>query len=441
MTEKQTLSTEIKMDELQLLQFAIDNGIISISDIRRTKDMRDKNEILKLHKYAIWKSDDGIWYTYVPDATKKKGFAQRKRRSESELKEAIVDYYIKNSKYLKTKTEKKELKRKKNSKHSFCVMFTELLTFKSEIVGVSDNTLDKYAVDYKRYFEDTEIECESIQQLDDEKITMFVIRRIKDLKLSKRAGNDMINYMRMVFDRGVKKKIITINPFQYIDKIIFNKHYTQSNNKSVEKRTISQTETVCLNQRFQYYHENKPRYIPIYAVELASLTGFRVGELAALRWDKIKNGMIFIDSSEKYNRKTKEYYIDTTKNGKERSFPVTQEIQMVLDAVRAVETKYGYLSEFVFSNEKGRIHNQIISDCARNSCIYMGMEAKSIHTHRRTVSSRMKCNGVATPIVASLMGHTEEVNKNNYTYDVSSAKQKVEIVSRITKEIKMENVS
>ena len=53
----------------------------------------------------------------------------------------------------------------------------------------------------------------------------------------------------------------------------------------------------------------------------------RVGELSALRWDGITDKYIMIDKSEKYNRRTKEYYIDTTKNGKERIFPVTKEIK------------------------------------------------------------------------------------------------------------------
>ena len=69
----------------------------------------------------------------------------------------------------------------------------------------------------------------------------------------------------------------------------------------------------------------------MYAVQLAMLTGFRVGELAALRWDSITDDYIIVDKSEKYNRKTREYYIDKTKNKKIREYPITPEIRQLLN--------------------------------------------------------------------------------------------------------------
>ena len=94
------------------------------------------------------------------------------------------------------------------------------------------------------------------------------------------------------------------------------------------------------------------------------------------------------------------------------------------------------MSDYIFSDKRGRIHASVISDCARNASIYIGMSSKPIHSYRRTVSSKMRCSGVATPIVASLMGHTEKVNDDFYSYDVSGDKYKLEIVSKVNKDIK-----
>lgn len=58
-----------------------------------------------------------------------------------------------------------------------------------------------------------------------------------------------------------------------------------------------------LQERFRKDHEEKRNYIPTYAVELASLTGMRAGELAALRWDNIKEDYILIAESEKQIRR------------------------------------------------------------------------------------------------------------------------------------------
>lgn len=423
------------------MNYAIDNGIINISDIQSIKNMKDKNKVLESHPYSIWQARNGTYNTYVPDKIKAKGVALRKRDTREALNQAIIDYYTKNPEYFRFIISQNETKNKKERrinapKDCFKKIFEELKSYKKDVIDVSDNTIDKYTKDYDRFFKDTIIESVSIKSMDDEYLIKYINCRINTLKLTKRQGNDMINYIKMTLDRGLKKKVITENPFIYIDKSIFNKHYLSKKIQEDGERIVSDYEMAILNKRFEYYHEKKPRYIPIYAVELASLTGFRSGELAALRWDKIKDSRICIDSSEKYNRKSKEYYIDDTKNKKHRYYPITEEIQTLLKKLYETEKKYGYLSEYVFSNEDGRVHCRTISDCARNASIYIGLNSKSIHAYRRTVSSKMKCSGVATPIVASLMGHTEEVNDNHYTYDVSSDQQKCDIVSKVNKEIK-----
>ena len=84
-------------------------------------------------------------------------------------------------------------------------------------------------------------------------------------------------------------------------------------------------------------YAKQPEYIPTYAVEFATLTGFRVAEISALKWDCVTDDYILVDKSEKYNRLTKTYYVGKTKNGEERIFPTTNEIGCLLDKVRKVD--------------------------------------------------------------------------------------------------------
>lgn len=110
---------------------------------------------------------------------------------------------------------------------------------------------------------------------------------------------------------------------------------------------------------------------------------------------------------------------------------------VLLKKLRAVQEEYGYLNEFIFANEDGRIHAPVISDCARNKCKQVGIPNKSIHAYRRTFSSRLKCNGLSSTVVSALMGHTEEVNEQYYTYDVTDMQDKQLFVQMVTKEIAM----
>jgi len=416
------------------LKYAIDNGIINIDDIQAKKEMKNREEILSNHPYSVWESKNGYWYTYLPD--EEKGRALKKRKTQKEIEDLIVTFYKGNSKLKSKEKQVKSRPRRTSDKNSFLNTFISLKEFKKDIINVSDNTIDKYNTDYNRFFKDTVFENMNIANIDDDYLIKFIVERIKALELTQSAANKMIDYISMTLKHGVFKKIIKYNPCSGIDKKIFKRHYKVEKSKTATERTVSDDQMACLNARFEYYYEKKPRYIPVYAVELASMTGFRVGELAALRWDLITKDKIKIEFSEKYNRVTKEYYIDSTKNEKVREFPITPEIADLLKRLYEVEKKYGYLTEYVFSNEEGRVHCRTISECSRSLCIYMGMEAKSIHALRRTVSSKLQCNGVPRPIVAALLGHTEEVNEKHYTYDVSSDSKKYEFISKMTQNIK-----
>ena len=45
----------------------------------------------------------------------------------------------------------------------------------------------------------------------------------------------------------------------------------------------------------------------------------------------------------------------------------------------------------------------------------------------------MKLAGASSAVAASLLGHSERINENNYTYDISQMEYKKEIVSEVSK--------
>ena len=75
-----------------LLQYITDNAIVDLSHIQNEMEMTKRREILKKHKYKIWKSKDGYWQTYLPD--EEKGRKLKKRKNKKDLEDLIIDFLM-----------------------------------------------------------------------------------------------------------------------------------------------------------------------------------------------------------------------------------------------------------------------------------------------------------------------------------------------------------
>jgi len=397
----------------------IANGKINLDDVQNDIEAMKDKEYLENHPYEVWEGNDGYWRTYLPD--EEKGRKLKKLKTEAKINKVIIDYY------------------KQKSNHSDRISFKEAYKRWFDVYSIrfsTTNTHDKYRSDYKRFFKGRDFEIMPLSEMNEENISAFIIKLIKELKLSPKACKTLCGYIRNTLKSAKINKLIKENPFENIETKSFYP-FCKKIVKTAEERTVSQDQYRLLFQRFAKDYQDHPDYIPTYAVHFASLTGLRVSEIAALRWADIQNGIIEISHSEKYIRETKECFIGETKNEKKRFMPLTDETKALLIKVREIEKEYGYLGEFIFQNEEGRVRASVISSCAKNKCLQLGIPVKSIHAYRRTFSSKLKCNGVSSTVVSALLGHTEEVNEQYYTYDITNIEEKKLMVGMVTKEITM----
>lgn len=382
--------------DADLLNFAIANGMIDSDTIRLQFEMNERKRLLKKHPYAITKGADGYYRTYLPKGNG--GRIQLKKKNESDLMDAVIEYW------------------KNEQKNSFKCRF-EIWVERQKACGRSDNTIYKYEADYRRCIEGDKFEEMDIRYISEEDISLFIKRLLERKEIPYRALKSLFGYMDGVFNKSVIDKVIKENPCKYVDLPIFKKYCVEPKKKTSEQRTVSNQEKKILLDKLD--KNNSPVR---YAIEFSMFTGMRVGELAALRWSDIdyKNNVINVVNSEKMSRKTKEYVISCTKNGKERKIPLTDDMILVLKKAKAYSVRNGFVSEFVFCDQNGNIHAPRISDTMRNYTMTKEFEhTKSIHAIRRTLNSNMKCMGVPTVVASSILGHTEKVNEENYTYDIS----------------------
>ena len=366
--------------------------------------MKKKETILKDHQYKISLGSDGRWMTYIPDKDKKRILIKRTRRED--LENYLVEFYSK-------------------KERTFGDVYTEWRSYHDKML--CSITISSYNSDKVRFFNGQEFFDIPIASIIEDDIRVFVRERIGALQLCDDAAKRIIRYIANTFEFAIRRGYVTTDPARYIKARDFAK-YCYSSVRSKKKKVIPPNEFSLLLEKIENDLKVKPNYIPLYAVIFASLTGMRVGEITPLMWEDVKDGYIEVNKSHKYNAKTKAYYISKTKNGKERKFPITDEISKLLETIRSVKDEYGYLSEFIFSNKKGILNPSMVSACLARKCKKINLTAYGVHAYRRTLNSRMAYNNVPGSIRAELLGHTNAVNESYYTFDVSTMNEKRAIV-------------
>lgn len=403
------------------LMYAFESGIISRVDIlKQVEDMKNK-DYLNEHKYSIWEGEkDKKWYTYLPDETRPRKKKLIKRTTKDAIEKEVIKYY----------------KQKENENKISTFKDAYFLWREKHDGTVSVNSVAKYDSDYKRYFKGTEFEEIYLKNMMDDNINTFMVQTVKSKKLKREATQKLFANIKDVLFTARKYGAMVHNPVEFIKVKEFYKDCVEDC-KSDKDKIFSDEEIKLLLEQIEKDHAKKPYYIPVYAIEMAILTGMRAGELPALRWDRITDNCIWIDSSEKSNPKKTEFYIGKTKTGKPRPFPIDDEIRKLLDTIKAVQKEYGYESEYVFANEKGRIHSRQMHECLKTKCRQVKIKARGITALRKTFNSALRCNGVSAVVAAQLLGHTVETNNKYYTFDNTNMEQKNKIVSDVNSRLKV----
>ena len=415
---RETTKNEIKLtsQELEALQYMKKCGKLDMVNVQKQADMIKRNEYLSMNPWKISEpKSDKFWRGYVPDKSKPNGRRQIKRSTRKGVEDAIIDYWEKEA-----------------DRIYFSDAFQEWKNIQ-ELIGVSGNTLLKYKSDYKRFFSGTDFEKMDIRDITSQTISVFMVQTIKRLNLKPKSGAALWGLINGVMKNAKINRQIPENPCEYINTRLFQRHYDKSK-KTAAERTLSTIEARKLYQVLLESEQKKPTHMQVYAVELAMMTGMRVGELAGLYWSDIdyENVILNISKSEKHDRVTNEYHISETKNEKERFVPLTDQMIDLFKRLEQVRTKYNITSEYLFATVTGHCTPESISECARYKCEQAKIPVKSIHAIRRTLNSRMRVNGADSVTTAVLIGNTPEVNENFYTYDVSESDYKKELIRKVS---------
>ena len=127
-----------ELTDKELLNYAIENGIISRDTIQEKIEMNERKRYLEQHNYEVWKGKDERYYTYLPDKHSKSGRKLLKRTNESAIEDAIVDYYknMSNEPYIED-------------------VYNMWIESKLSYGEIQRQTYDRYSTDYDRYIKNS----------------------------------------------------------------------------------------------------------------------------------------------------------------------------------------------------------------------------------------------------------------------------------------------
>ena len=137
------------INDKEALQYAINNGIINLDDVRNRMKEAEKQRLLALHKYKIFQDNDGRWKTTLPDGTKKNGRRLIAKTSLDKLQDVLVEFY----KNLEEEELRSQLQiaRKEKAQITLRDIFPQWLEYKNSHTNSSSYT-KRIFTDWKAFY-------------------------------------------------------------------------------------------------------------------------------------------------------------------------------------------------------------------------------------------------------------------------------------------------
>lgn len=390
--------------QTEMLQFAIENGILDESTIQEKMIMNERKKYLEKHPYKIWQGKDEKWYTYLPDADS--GRKMKRLSTKKAIEDSIVDYY-------------KELE----VNPTIEMVFEEWINQKLEYNEIKKQTYDKYQTEFDRFFTNNpyvkNFGKRKVKHVTEDDLENFIKTTIAKMELTQKAYSGMRILINGIFKKARKLTDISISSFMKdldISQRAFKKRIVRKENE-----VYQEGEAELLTD----YLKSQKDDIRCQALLLIFQAGLRVGELCGLKESDIGEKYIHVQRTEiKYKDVDGNWKIDV------QEFPKSEAgDRYIIISESAMETINNVLrirsnGEFLFSENGKRVRSNGMRRKLMRCCEKAGVQYKSNHKIRKTYGTMLIDGGVDDSIVAEQMGHTDISTTRKYYYFSNKSEEK-----------------
>lgn len=400
------------MKDHELLQYAIEHGMINMSYVQEQINMSKRKELLEKHPYKIWEGEkDGRWYTYIPD--RKKGRVLRSRSSKKQIEDCVCDYW---EEELKNPTIKE--------------VYDKWIKDKLERKEITISTKNRYDRQYNESMK--EFGENRIKNIEEYDIERFILDSIHKHNMTAKGYSNLRTLIFGIFKRAKKEKLISFSISSVVSDIEISKKIFRKVHKKDDELIFMEYEIPVIISYFKTHDLD----VKDFGIWFLFYTGLRPGELAALKWEDVDGNIIHI-------KRTEIRYEDELKNNfyEVRDFPKTDagirdvvippDAENILRQVKEINPD----SEFVFESNGKRIPTYLFDDRIRIICKKTGLVEKSLNKIRKTYGTILLNGDVDESLIISQMGHTDiKTTKKYYYKNRKSQNQKIKAINKVFNE-------
>lgn len=391
--------------------------MIDLSHVKNKIEMAKKEKYLNMHPYKIYQGKDGFWYSYLPDETSKGGRKKLKKKSEEDIKNVIVQYYKEQEEY------------RSNNLLTLRQIYPEWMKYKEAHTNCT-TTIRRWNTDWKRFYEadSSEIIDKPVNQLTVTELDIWIHSLIKKHNMTKKCYYTMSIIIRQSLDYCIDPlNILKTNPFREVK--INKKLFRTDIKKPDETQVFMIDETPkIIWTAIENFKINPTNTAPL-AVVLDFLTGFRVGEMSAVKETDVCGDMLIVQrrESELYDcsdlnniRLIARPVIDGSKTeAGVRKTPLIPQAKKLIEFIIAYNREQGwYDNGYLFMKKGKRISIRSLQYQINKCCRQNGIEPKSFHKIRKTYISSLIDQGVNINEIRKAVGQVDErTTYANYCYN------------------------
>lgn len=392
----------------EVLNYAIEHGIIDLSYIENKIEMNKREELLKKHPYEIWIGKDNRYYTYFPEKDNKRMLKSRNTRQK--IEDCIVDFW------------KQEMENP-----TIYELYIEWVNGKLKREEITITTKNRYDRQYKESM--IEFGKNRIKAIEEYDIEKFLLEAIHAHKMTAKGFSNLRTLILGIFKLAKKKKLIQYSIKNVIDDMDISK-------KVFRKVKHEDDELIFMDEEVEkvlnYFKQHKLDLKDL-GILLLFYTGMRPGELSALTWDDVNGNIIKIHSTEiRYENENKEYIYEV------RDFPKTEAgirdvivPQSQLWILKEIKT-LNPSGKYVFEQHGQRIRTCLFDDRIRRICSKLKIKEKSLNKIRKTYATTLIDKRVDDSLIIAQMGHTDIATTKNYYYkNRKNMQQKSLIIDKV----------